>query len=103
MTSFAILLMISFLIISTICVFLVWHESYEDGVLGRLALGSIAFSSMMIVALIYDHSDMHSMKPALGMFIFSVTLFLIRHAYRFYMWNRKDLFSWKSRKIIKDH
>ena len=97
MKDFSLYLIIVFSLIALVCTFLVWNENYEDGLIGRLALGSLAFSSAVMVALIYEQAPMSNMKPALGLFISSVALFMLRHAYRFYMWNKGKGFNWKQR------
>lgn len=76
--------MILFGLIAAVSVWLVWHDNYEDGLFGRLALGGMAFSSGVLVLLIYHEAFIYDLAPAAGVFAASVALFMLRHAYRFW-------------------
>ena len=82
-------------LIATMCAFLVWHHAYEDGLSGRLALGSMLLTSLAMMALIRDRAPIDDLVPAAVVFVASVALFMLRHAWRFWCWSRFGHHDWR--------
>jgi uncharacterized membrane protein YeaQ/YmgE (transglycosylase-associated protein family) len=76
-----------------LCVFFIVCRRYEDGLIGNLALGvvgTVAFL-MLLSAL---HGDLQLPPPEVYVLIVSMTVFMVRHAYRFAMFHWHGHFGW---------
>ena len=81
---------------------LVWHEQYEDGLFGRIALGGV-FIAGLVVVLSELFADIHYSAPLeLNLMAVSITLFMSRHVYRFLRYIRTGIGAWKSNTGISD-
>jgi membrane-bound ClpP family serine protease len=78
-------IVIALTIIIILCTFLVFHENYEDGVIGRLALGLLVFGALMMLARMFGAREGWSTEidPAGELMIYGCAAFLCRHTYRF--------------------
>lgn len=89
-------LVIALAAIIAICIFLVFHEHYEDGVIGRIAMCLLAFGSMMILARMAGAREGWSTEidPAGSAMIYGCSAFLCRHLYRFLQALHDPKFHW---------
>jgi hypothetical protein len=69
--------------------YLVWTDKYEDGVLGRIALGLMSMS-MFVVLLRELNGEGLEVDPVALTLRVGMALFLARHTWRFVIW-RKSL------------
>jgi len=78
-------LVIALVAIVVLCTFLIFHEHYEDGVVGRLAMGLLIFGSMMMLARMFGAREGWSQEldPAGSAMIYGCAAFLCRHTFRF--------------------
>jgi len=88
--------LIALVIIIVCCTFLVFHEHYEDGVIGRLAMGLLVFGALMTIARMFGSREGWSpeIDPAGAMMIFGCAAFLCRHTYRFLRALHDPKFHW---------
>ena len=87
---------VSALIIAAICVVLVAHPQYEDGLFGRLALGLIALSELSVFwDSAIDGSHYGSVLPTTLAIQLGVLLFFVRHLYRFQKWLKSREHEWR--------
>ena len=85
----------SALIISLIAVFLICHDDYEDGIIGRAALIILALANAVIVGeWIVDRVE-YEMLPSTLLTQIGTALFLSRHCYRFIEFRNKGIHKWK--------
>lgn len=83
-------------ILGALSVFLVWHKDYEDGIIGRIALGSIVFVAMIVMMGAWTGKFTYSLPLELSMFLWAVVAFGARHVYRFIRFNRTGENAWKT-------
>ncbi len=74
-------------IVAFTSVFLIFHEKYEDGLVGRIAL---VFLLGAALAFMVDgwSGELDEVLPATALGSVSFAMFLVRHAYRFCRWTR---------------
>ena len=84
---------------AVIAAVLIVHEDYEDGLVGRIALGGVILAGVVVV-LSEIHDARYTAPPELVLLLVSNSLFMSRHLFRFLRWNRNGAHSWKPR--IKD-
>lgn len=84
--------------------FLVWHEEYEDGIIGRVALGlALCLPCTMVflealLALIYGLPSVTAGVPTLTVWFSSGTaLFLVRHTKRWWDWHMSGRHQWQTK------
>lgn len=82
-------------LIAALSAFLVMSDLYEDGVIGRFALGVMVFAAMTLAVHIRDQVPIADMVPAACTLAGAVALFLARHAFRFWRWSRSGACAWK--------
>jgi len=84
---------LSAFVVCILATFLVFHERYEDGFWGRLALVGLIFSG---IAFVVDGLTGHieDVLPATALDSLAFAVFLIRHTYRFVRWTRTGAHSW---------
>ena len=92
-------LLIALTVIIILCTFLVFHEHYEDGVIGRLAMGLLIFGSVMMLARMFGAREGWSpeIDPAGDVMIYGCAAFLCRHTYRFLRALHDPKFHWHRR------
>lgn len=76
----------SSLIVAVVCLVLVLHQDYEDGFLGRAALGIISTLSFLICARLIlgwlGEID-HAVSPGRALLWLALAVFFARHLWRF--------------------
>lgn len=81
------------LIVSTVLVF---HPDYEDGLVGRLALGLMAMASYVRFAELLEDNFTHRPFGTVAVVLwFGLALFMARHLYRFLRWRRDGDCDWR--------
>ena len=85
----------SAIIMCVITLFLVFHCDYEDGLVGRISLVSIFFSELVLSIDVFSDISSVDMTRVLLIAQFGVTLFFIRHVYRFSMWRWFKKYAWR--------
>ena len=87
--------LIAALIILCVCVTLIFHCEYEDGLIGRIALAGISIAEFALVVDALDGSEYHIM-PSTFIVQISLCVFLLRHLYRFLKWHRRGAYEWRA-------
>jgi len=85
-------------IMCCITAYLVFSCEYEDGLIGRVALAAIFFAEAVLVADALSDTRSADMYKVMLVGQFGVTLFFIRHIYRFTMWQLKGKHDWRKAK-----
>jgi len=70
--------------IALCCGIFIWHEKYEDKILGRVALGGMSIFSLILAADVYDGGC--QLPASVKALLVCLFIFLARHAYRFFCW-----------------
>ena len=81
-------------IIAVLAVYLVVHERYEDGVVGRIALGGLALSGMIVLIAELGGFAVYRYTPEVTLFLWAACGFFCRHVYRFIMYTRLGRYKW---------
>ena len=83
--------------IIVLCTFLVFHENYEDGVVGRLAMVLLIFGALMILARVFGAREgwNYELDPAGELMIYGCATFLCRHTYQFLRALHDPSFQWQ--------
>ena len=84
-----------FLATAGIAGFLIWLESYDDGLAGRIALWGILGSSVVLALQIVRIPPLEDYLPAASVLAGSFLTFFTRHAYRHWRFTTKGMYSWK--------
>lgn len=79
--------------------FLIFHCQYEDGVIGRLALGVMAMSQLVVLLEWLFDAEQYAVLPTTAAVQAGMALFMLRHVYRFLRWRTRVDYQW--RKAIK--
>lgn len=74
------------------CLYLVFNRKYEDGIVGRGALAGLALAAT--VYLLGIISGVHLMTGPEELMLWSVAVFLLRHAYRFHRYMTTGRGAW---------
>ena len=83
------------LLISACAVYLVLHEKYEDGLIGRIALAGIVLAATMVTITYFGGYAQYSFSSEMVLLLWSVCAFLMRHVYRFWRFSTGGKFSWR--------
>lgn len=83
------------LIIGVISVYLASHKKYEDGVLGKLFLAGLAITSGVIFWQVAFDGVSYEPQPTTEAIFLFISLFFIRHLYRFNKWANGGSFDWR--------
>jgi fatty acid desaturase len=84
------------LLIGLLCVSLVIHPQYEDGLFGRIALGLIALAELCVFwDAAIDNRDYSGILATTLMIQAGVFLFFLRHVYRFLKWHQTGAHQWR--------
>jgi hypothetical protein len=73
-----------------ICVLLILHKDYDDGIIGKFALGLIATASAIVLLEVYASGVSYEPLMVTVVFTAGVTLFLLRFLYRWQRWRLHD-------------
>ena len=87
-------------IVAIICILLVLHSEYEDGLIGRIALTLIIVASLGRALKIVDGDFETIVSPVATLIWTGFSLFFIRHYFRFYIWYKFGKHSWKEANSI---
>ncbi len=82
------------LIVVSITTFLVVHPKYEDGLIGRLSLLCMLIGSLVVVGEYVDGVEYEINSTTLAV-QFGISVFLLRHVYRFSRWVKHGSFDWR--------
>ena len=75
---------------------LVWHDQYEDGLIGRIALGGVCIAGLVVtLAEVFD-SVRYTAPLEFKIMAVSIALFMLRHVYRFLRYVRTGQGAWKA-------
>lgn len=86
-------------VVTAVCIILMLHPEYEDGLIGRLGLGFIALAAMARFLGAADaliHGEVLRLSPLAMTLWIGMTLFLGRHMYRFMLYKRSGRFNWRA-------
>lgn len=81
-------------LVAVTAAFLIFHEKYEDGLVGRIALVFLLGASLAFVVDGWS-GELGDVLPATALGAVSFALFLLRHAYRFTKWANDGKHDWK--------
>lgn len=81
------------ILISIIAAYLIWDRDYEDGIVGRIALGILSAAGGLLARETY--TEALSLTPALTVIVFATALFFARHIFRFIGYRRSGSNSWR--------
>ena len=82
------------LIICLVSTFLVIHPDYEDGLVGRLALLTLSLAGAVAVGEWVD-GVVYELNPTSLAIQLGLSVFLLRHVYRFNKWANGGSFDWR--------
>ena len=87
------LFVLSVAVIGIIAFILVFEHNYEDGVIGRAALGIVA---LMAIAVVFSTiaGDRYSQPPEVTTLCVGVAIFMSRHYYRFLCYTKFGRYIW---------
>lgn len=98
MTSTLIALLAGF-VVTAVCVTLVLHQDYEDGLIGRVGLSLIALASMTrflgAADALISGEYLHLSPVALTLWS-GLAIFLARHLWRFMWFKRSGKYDWRT-------
>lgn len=80
-------------LLAVIAAVLVVHEHYEDGLIGRIALGAIVLMGIVIVGGETSGVALHPL--AIDVLLLAVLAFFVRHAFRFFRWRTTGRGEWR--------
>ena len=91
--SMTLIFLISVAVIGVIAGALVFEKNYEDGVVGRAALGLVALMATAIIfsGILEDRYEQHGETVLLTA---GVAVFMARHYYRFLMYTKFGIYLW---------
>lgn len=82
-------------ILTVIAIVLMRHDGYEDGFIGRVALSGIIIAGIVVVLAEVIEGQQYVASIELDIMVVSVTLFMLRHVYRFLKFARTGKHAWK--------
>ena len=86
-------------LVAAISVFLVFHCKYEDGIIGRFALAVLFFGNAIVFGEWFNGVE-YSVNPTTLTIQLGISLFLIRHVYRFLKWNKTGANDWRENEKV---
>lgn len=86
-------------LVASISVFLVFHCKYEDGLIGRIALAVLFFGNAIVFGE-YLNGVEYQVNPTTLTIQSGITLFLVRHVYRFLKWNKTGANDWRANEKV---
>lgn len=90
-----ILVFIAATLVCGVCVILVFHKSYEDGLFGRISLAVIGLMAAARVLEILEEGSKVDISPIGGLLWLGLALFFGRHLYRFMRWQKNGDNEWR--------
>ena len=90
----SVLSLVSMIVIVSCGTVLVWHEKYNDGLLGRIGIAGMVFVSLLLLLERVAGQD-HYLSPLTVCFQASVAVFFARHTYNFLLWAYRGRGAWK--------
>jgi hypothetical protein len=90
---------LSALMLVTICAVLVVHKQYEDGLIGRIALGCIGLMGLIFAITELAGYRRYSETPEILVLLLALDAFMARHLWRFLKWTRTGDFAWPTSKV----
>ena len=82
-------------IVFAVCVVLVFHKDYEDGLIGRLALALIGIASLARIIGILESGFEVRLSPITITLWTGLAIFFGRHIYRFLRWRKDGAHDWR--------
>lgn len=76
---------------------LITHCNYEEGIFGRAALLMLGIAEVVVIAQAW-HDDQYVLAPTTILRHVAITMFLVRHTYRFLSFYYGGQFSWNERR-----
>jgi len=73
---------------------LMLYPHYEDGIIGRIALGGMVGVTALPLWDYFHYGTQYDLLITTAAFYVVVALFISRHFYRFYKWHNCRMFSW---------
>lgn len=83
------------LVVGGVCIVLVFHRHYEDGLFGRLALAAIGLCAFFRMSAIVESGLDVYLSPVATVLWCALALFFARHLYRFLSWRRAGENEWR--------
>lgn len=90
----SVLSLLSMVVIIACATFLIFHERYNDGLLGRAGLAGMAFFSSLLLLERFGGQE-HYLSSLTVCFQASVAVFFARHTYNFVLWAHFGRGAWK--------
>jgi hypothetical protein len=76
------------------------HCKYEDGLFGRIALLLLALSEIVVIAQAW-FDDQYVLAPTTILRHIAITLFLVRHTYKFMSYHYFGHYVWDKRRSTR--
>jgi len=77
------------------CAYLVLHPDYDDGAFGRTYLVVGGFTAFVMLFGILTAQEVYTADPLILVLIVAHTLILARTAFKFWLWHRFGISSWR--------
>lgn len=81
-------------VVAVCSILLVADCQYEDGVIGRLALATLAIAELIVIGEWLNKEPTYPAPTTLAIQL-GVAFFMLRHVYRFMRWRFNNHFDWK--------
>lgn len=88
--------LIPIILIGLLAMFLVLHEQYEDGLVGRIALGGIVLAVVITILSEFGDWARYHFSPEMSLLLWCLCAFFARHCYRFWRYSTSGKFKWSS-------
>lgn len=89
------------LVVCLISFFLAFHCKYEDGFFGRIALAVLFFGNGIVFAEWFN-GESHQVNPTTLTIQLGISLFMVRHVYRFLKWTKTGANDWRGHEKTTD-
>lgn len=83
------------LVICAISVYLIIHQDYEDELVGRIALFGMTGGEFIVILEAVVEGSEYEILPTTFVIQASLTLFMVRHCYRFLRWKYSGKHEWR--------
>jgi len=91
----AVIVAIAALFVFMICMILVLHPDYEDGLVGRICLAMMAMAALARFLAIVDDGWYMPFNSIAFLLWIGLAMFLARHLYRFLRWRKCGEHDWR--------
>jgi len=79
-------------------IIMIVHPKYEDGFIGRLALGGLVIGALVVILSELVSGQQYTQVPVeFNLMAVSLALFMLRHLYRFLSWAHSGKYAWDGR------